>query len=132
MASTALREGAEERKLAEVLSESEDGGDHEPETAEEDAFMFKKMGRKVRDKFRRFTETYLSNKGDQDKKGEKSSAALPLQVQSFDDASMLLWSAFRIPVYDLERDEYSRKGLPMILGLLKVRSDLCFLYCLFF
>ena len=40
-------EGVEEKRPQEVLSESEDGGDHEPETAEEDAFMFKPPWRRA-------------------------------------------------------------------------------------
>lgn len=50
----------------------------------------------------------------------EAGARAPPEMASTDDLATLLWSALRIPLYQLERDEYGRRGIPMILGLLKV------------
>ena len=156
----------EGRRAGDVLSESDEGG--LTEAPEEDAFMFRKMGKKFKTRLRKLTDALLlssrTEKGEPEggkpeegkpEEGDPERAPSPVEPEGrtkdageadaaiespnpeteaeteagaraspemapAEDLATLLWSALRIPLYQLERDEYGRRGIPMILGLLKV------------
>lgn len=112
----------------ETVSEMDDAGET-PEPPEEDAFLFRHMGRKFKSKLSKFTQAHFSTSKstmDVTKTVSRGSAL----IERLDDFSSLLWSAFRVPAYKMERDEYGRRGVPIVLALLKVPGLACVNRCL--
>lgn len=117
---TPLESSSKAGDRKEIVSEAED-----LETAEDDPFMFRQMGRKFRARLKRFSETILFTRREEEDEHHPSSPTLAtiseeIPNEKFKDAEILVWSAFRVPLYQLERDEEGRKGLPIILALIKV------------
>lgn len=105
-------------KTGETGSEAEDLGEPS-EIAEEDAFLFRQMGKKFKTKLSKFAETHFSTSKNEIGAPQDILRLNPV-MEHIDDYSILFWSAFRVPAYRMERDEFGRLGVPIILSLVKV------------
>lgn len=83
---------------------------------EEDLFIFRKMGRKLRQQLQSVTESFFSRKDPE----SDSVFVQPNPLEKHEQATVLTWSAFRVPCYVWDDPNKDGRALPMILALLKV------------
>lgn len=91
---------------------------------EEDAFMFRHVGKRFRNHLKRFGEGFhfqgLFSPRNSPTEGRRLSDPDTVRPEDFQDITRLVWSAFRVPFNALAESSDNYRAIPVILSLIKV------------
>lgn len=94
-----------------VLSESEEEAPHD------DPFLFRSMGRKVRDKLKRLSNTLFAKR---EEEGDASLRAPSMGAPAESEFDQAMQSAVCVPFHEISQGRGAFHTVPMILALLNV------------
>lgn len=98
---------------------------------EEDAFMFRGVGKRFRSHLKRvgegihFQKFFGGGVGQRATETRRLSDPETLAAGDFQDITKLIWSAFRVPFNALSESPDHHRAVPVILSLIKVSPVLC-------